>query len=460
MSRAGLAGVLAMVALLGGVSRATAQERPAYRAQRFDEDWSFLRDPARRDEAWDAWKYLPLGRPDWYVTLAGEERLRYERLDRPNFGAGPVDRDGYVLQRALASADVHFGTRVRMFLELQSGLAAGRRGGARPTDRDRLDANQAFVDVVIGRGTTVRAGRQEVAFGSGRLISPGESLNVRRAFDGVRVITRQRGVEYNLLLARPVTPRTGLFDDRASRDQHLWGAGLIAPHPWWRSARLGAYYLGLDRSRATFVQGTGRERRHTLGMRHWRTGAAWDVNGEVIVQWGRFAGAPIRAWAVSGDLGRTLSRVWRPRLGVRADLASGARDAADPALQSFNPLFPSATAYSGSSGLIGASNIADLTPTLRLTPHRRLTITTEVALYRRHRPGDGLYSVFVTPLRGAGDAATRAIGVVPAASITWQVDRHLTWTTAVSRFAPGAYLESVPPARPVQFATTVLTYRF
>lgn len=457
LARAGAAALAIVGVAVGGMA---AQERPAYRAQRFEEDWSFLRDRARRADPWDGWKYVPLWRSDWYVTLAGEERLRYERLDRPNFGAGPEDRDGYVLQRALFSAHLHAGRRVRVFVELQSGLAAGRRGGARPTDRDRLDVNQAFVDVVVGAGTTVRVGRQEVAFGSGRLLSPGESLNVRRAFDGVRAITTRRGVEYNVLLARPVSTRTGVFDDRSGADQHLWGAGLIAPHPVWPSARISAYYLGLDRQRATFVQGSGAERRHTLGTRTWRTTARWDVNAEGIVQWGRFAGAPVRAWALSGDLGTTLPRAWRPRLGIRTDIVSGDRDAADPALQSFNPLFPSATAYSGSSGLIGASNIVDVTPTLRLVPHPRLTVTAEAAMYRRQQRGDGLYSVFVTPLRGPGSSSAATIGLAPAASVSWQVDRHLVWTTAVSRFAPGAYLESVPPARPVSYATTVVTYRF
>lgn len=439
---------------------AEAQERPAYRQQRFEEDWSFLRDPARRDDPWDAWKYRPLGRRDWFVTLAGEERLRYERLDRPGFGAGTPDGNGYLLQRALFSADVHLGRRVRVFAELQSGLSGGRAGGPRPTDRNGLDISQAFVDVAPFAGVLVRAGRQEVAFGSGRLLSPGESLNVRRSFDGVRVSSRLRGAEFNVLLARPVLVRAGVFDDRSASDQRLWGAGVVSAHPLWRGARWSAYYLGLDRARAAFVQGVGAERRHTLGTRTWRTRPTWDVNAEGILQWGHFDGAPIRAWALSGDAGRTWSGAWRPRVGVRADVVSGDRDAAVPALQSFNPLFPSATAYSGSSGLIGASNIMDVTPTVRLSPFPGTTVALEAAMYRRHRRGDGIYSVFVTPSRGPGTSGERSVGVAPAASLTWQVDRHATVTAAVSTFLPGAWLESVPPAETVHFATLVLTYRF
>jgi hypothetical protein len=449
-----------MAMAMGMMCVCAAQERPAYRAQRFEEDWSFLRDPSRRDDPWDGWKYVPLPWHGWYVTVAGEERLRYERLDHPGFGAGPTDTNGYLLHRALLSADLHLGRRVRVFAELQSGLALGRAGGPRPTDRDRLDVNQAFVDVGLGGSLTVRAGRQEVAFGSGRLLSPGESLNVRRAFEGVRLTVRHRGVDYNGLLVQPVTTAAGVFDNGAAAGQSLWGVGLTSTHPWWRSARWSAYYLGLDRRRASFVQGSGAERRHTVGTRTWRATSGWDVNGEAIVQWGRFAGAPIRAWALSGDLGTTLRHRWRPRLGVRADVASGDRDATDARLESFNPLFPSATAYSGSSGLIGASNIIDVTPTVRVSPTTALTLTVEAAVYRRLQRGDGVYTVFVTPLRPPGPSPSRAIGVAPSAAVTVQVDRHLTWTTAASLFVPGTYLDSVPPARPVQYATTVLTYRF
>ena len=383
-----------MAMAMGTMCVGAAQERPAYRAQRFEEDWSFLRDPARHDDPWDGWKYLPLPWHGWYVTVAGEERLRYERLDHPGFGTGPADTNGYLLHRALLSADVHLGRRVRVFAEVQSGLATGRAG------------------------------------------------------------------EYNGLLVQPVTTEAGVFDNGTAAGQSLWGVGVISAHPWWRRARWSAYYLGLDRRRASFVQGTGAERRHTVGTRTWRATSRWDINGEAIVQWGRFAGAPIRAWALSGDLGTTLRHRWRPRLGVRADVASGDRDATDARLESFNPLFPSATAYSGSSGVIGASNITDVTPTVRVAPTTALTLTVEAAVYRRQQLGDGIYTVFVTPLRPPGPSPSRAIGVAPSASVTVQVDRHLTWTTAASLFVPGTYPDSVPPARPVQYATTVLTYRF
>ncbi|MGH9630016.1 MAG: alginate export family protein [Bryobacteraceae bacterium] len=50
-----------------------------------------------------------------------------------------------------------------------------RKGGPRPADEDHLDVHQAFVDAGLwqsGSGSlTLRLGRQEMAFGSLRLVS-------------------------------------------------------------------------------------------------------------------------------------------------------------------------------------------------------------------------------------------------------------------------------------------------
>ena len=54
--------------------------------------------------------------------------------------------------------------------------SAGSASGLRRRPAHRADASDL----------TIRLGRQEIALGSGRLISAGEGLNVRRGFDGVR----------------------------------------------------------------------------------------------------------------------------------------------------------------------------------------------------------------------------------------------------------------------------------
>src|SRR5262245_58218399 len=235
------------------------QSPPLFQPLRYDEDWSYLADESRRSEWLDRMKYIPLNERGWYLSLGGEARMRYEYFSQFNFGAGPQDDDGYLLQRYLLHADAHFGERVRVFTQLQSAIGSWRNGGPRPTDDDRLEAHQAFLDLKFGdeaESLTFRVGRHEMDFGSGRLISAGEGLNVRRSFDGVRVIYRQGQWLINGQVNKLVSIKPGLFNDGPDPSQTFWGVGVTRSRPKIRGGHQFAY-IGLDRKEGVFEQGSG-----------------------------------------------------------------------------------------------------------------------------------------------------------------------------------------------------------
>lgn len=448
-------------------SDASAQEvtRPAYQMFRSDEDWSFLADDARRTDSLDALKYVSLGRPHWYITLAGEIRERYELLDEPGFGLGPKDTNGYLLQRYLLSSDFHLGSSFRIFLELQSGLENGRKGGPRPTDVDRIDPHQAFFDWKLSSSEThevsLRVGRQEIGFGSGRLISPAEGLNVRRSMDGARLMVRTGKLAWNVMALRLVRTVPGSFDDVPDHRQSFWGAGVAAPHPFWKRASVSLYYVGLDRRDSVFEKGIGRGIRHTIGSRSWKNTAQWDFNYEGIAQWGSFRGLPIRAWALSEDTGYTLSRLrFRPRFSVRADIASGDGGRKDRTLGSFDPLFPAAPVYSGPSGVLGATNLIDVTPSIRFPLRKTLSLTLESSSFWRESLGDGVYNPLGILIRRGEVSQARYVTTAPSATITWQENRHLLYTVIYSHFFAGRFFDDALPARNVNFVATWVSFRF
>src|SRR5262249_41216923 len=163
---------------------------PSYKQLRYEEDWSFLRDPTRRDDVLDRIKYIPLGeKEDWYLTIGGEVRMQYERFGNPGWGRGPKDDSGYLLQRYMLHADLHLGDRARVFFQIKSGLESGRTGGPRPVDEDKLEVHQAFVDVTLPSGAerplVFRVGRQELLFVSAPLIAPPDDPNLRPNFHGL-----------------------------------------------------------------------------------------------------------------------------------------------------------------------------------------------------------------------------------------------------------------------------------
>jgi hypothetical protein len=151
------------------------KEEPAYNLLRYEEDYSCLKDPSRRSDFWDPIKYIPLcGREDWYVTLGGEVRERYEFYHDLNAGLAPANAQGNnqdFLERYLLYADVHLGPYFRFFVQTVTGLEDGRIGGPRPDiDRDPFGFHQAFADFILPLGAekdrlTARLGRQELEYG-------------------------------------------------------------------------------------------------------------------------------------------------------------------------------------------------------------------------------------------------------------------------------------------------------
>src|SRR5262249_56875862 len=288
---------------------------------------------------------------------------------------------------------------------------------------------QAFLDLKFGddaKSLTFRLGRHEMDFGSGRLISAGEGLNVRRSFDGLRGIYRQGPWLVNGPIDKLVSIKPGLFNDGPDSSQTFWGIGATLSRPKIRGGHQFAY-IALDRKVGRFDQGSGRERRHTViartyGASDTRAGP-FDYNFDTIFQWGflKSSGskAGIRAWALAADLGQTMRRIpLKPRLGLRADATSGDKDPSDQRLDTFNPLFPG-TAYSDTIGLIGAANSLALDPNARVAVTERGTLSAGVAFFWRVSAGHGIYGINLAPLPLWGRSRSPGAGNLRSLTLYW-----------------------------------------
>jgi hypothetical protein len=451
-----------MVIGTSGAAQETSSTR-LYLPDRADEDWSFLKDAPKTD-LWDPLKYLGLGREDWFVTLSAEVRYRPEGFRVRASDSRPGTVDNYLLQRYLFGADAHFGRRARLFGELQSGILNGRLGSPRPTDRNQLDLHQMFFEwrqpVRKDHRVTVKVGRQELAIGSTRLISASPGLNVKRSFDGAGISYRAPSWTVVVAAAQLVGLASGTFDDRPDRGQLFWGAAAGRRSPRFQRGELGAYYLGLDRTLSLYAQGTGPELRHTFGAKWSGAGTRLDLNYDGVFQWGTFRDVQVRAWAFASETGyRIATSGWRPRVSLRVDVASGDRDAGDPRLQSFNPLFPG-NSYSGAVGLLGPTNLTDLTPALTMWPRSNLTIGFEAPSYWRTSTGDGIYATDLRLLIPPGAGAGKYVGTNPGVLIVWQVTPHLQFQGVVTRFLSGGFLENTFVGPGFGFYSASAVYRF
>ena len=436
-------------------------EPPPYQPLRFNEDYRYLRDPARRTDVWDSIKYVPLrGNGEWYLSLGGELRERYEYFHHYLWGQGPQDPDGYLLQRYLLHADVHLGERLRFFGQLKSGLESGRTGGPRPPDEDELDLHQAFVDVVVDPHLTLRAGRQELLFGSSRLVSVREGPNVRQSFDGLRLLFSAAPRHVDAFVTVPVKTKRHVFDDASDDARLFWGLYAVGPLSVLPGGHVDLYYLGLSSTHAEFDQGAANELRHSVGTRLWGEPAPWDYNWEFVYQWGQFGSGAITAWTAASDTGYTLrSAPLQPRLGLKADIASGDRDPRRRGLQTFNALFPKG-AYFNEASLIGPANFFDVHPSLTLHLTEQVKVTADWDFFWRASVRDGVYGNAVNLVRSGQDSRARYIGSAATVEAEWEASRHVTLTADYTHFLAGSFLRQSGPGHDVDFIATWVTYKF
>ena len=395
-------------------------------------------------------------------------RERYEFFHNPEYGEGPADSRGnndYLLQRYLFHGDLHLGPHVRLFGQLMTTLEDGRIGGPRPEiDQNVFDAHQGFVDLIAPLGEkdslTARLGRQELEYGSGRLVSARGPPNNRRSFDAARLLLRSGDWAVDGFWGKPVRNWFDVFDDDRNPNKSLWGVYAVRPLPALPDGHADLYYLGFENKRGVFDQGIAYELRHTLGTRLWGQPKPWEYNFEFLWQFGRFGSGTIQAWAVASNTYYNFSQLpLKPRVGLTADITSGNRNLNTANLQTYNPLFPTA-AYFNLGDLGGPSNFIHLHPSLDLHLSEKLKTTFDWGFFWRTSVDDALYSISTFPIRSSRVSRERYSGSAPAVTVVWDPTRHVSVLASYVHAFPGPFFKADPPGKAVDFFTTWVTYKF
>ena len=456
-----LGSAVAAALLTAGAARATPPSpAPAFKPDRTAEDYSYLRDPARRGNWSDAYKFIPLDEGgSVYLSLGGEVRERVESFGAPRFGLAGGSADTYLLQRILTHADLRLGAHVRVFAQLGAYEAFGKRQLAAP-DEDHLDVQQLFVELRPAAGLSARAGRQEMMFNPlQRFVSLRDGTNVRQSFDGGRVTYNRGPLRLEAFLTRPVTLERGVFDDSRNRDQQFGGVYASLRLGAQGSSSIDAYWFVLGRENLAAGPLMGRERRHSLGLRYAGTSGRFDWDAEGVYQFGDSVGRDIGAWAASADLGYTISpSPLRPRLGLRFDTGSGDDDPADNRVGGFHPLFPSGP-YFNEANLTSWTNLVAIRPNVRIQPAERLTLQAAVQWKWREDIDDAVYLGPTAPLADTRNNLAREIGQAYTLDANFQVNRNLALRAYYLHHSAGEAIR-VAGGQSVDFVMGSATLRF
>jgi len=453
---------------------ASELQRPALQigsAGRFNEDWSVLRgvDLGTTDDPLDRLKFIPLTSDgSVWLSLSGQVRERAEYFRHFLFGASePKDTDAYLLSRFRLSADLHVTPYLRMFVEGKSSMALDRdlQGGRTTAFVDEVDLLNGFVDAMIPLGdrasVTLRGGRQELIFGSQRLVGPGDFTQVPRSFDGGTAIVRIADWTIIPFWAEAVPIVQKYRFNESTSDHKLFGIFSTGPLHLL-PVNLDLYWLGVDNAAATFNGTAGREHRQTLGGRAvgkiGQTPLDFEVEG--ASQFGSVGRGNIAAWMLTTVLGYALPIPQvSPRVYLEFDYASGDQRPGGT-VGTFNQLFPNAHSFLGYMDYIGRQNIISASGGLIMTPLRDLTLSLQQYFFWRASDRDALYNKAGAVLRSGTGTTARYVGAEMDLLATYNVTRHLQFYAGYSHFFTGEFIRKTGPSRDSDFLYGAIQYTF
>ena len=430
--------MISLFFLILAVTNARADET-GFKLMRQDENYSSLKGTT-------SLKHIPLNDDQSsYLSFGGEIRERYEYYSNYLWGR-PLNRgDGYFLHRIMAHSDFHL-ENCRFFVQLKSNTVSGKDFPPRPIDKDELDLHQAFFEY-----HGIRLGRQELNYGSGRIVSVREGPNVRQSFDAIKYSLKEENYKLDAFVSRPVESNPDVFDDSTDNHRALYGIYSTL------FSKLDLYYLGYFAEGAKYERGTGDEHRHSFGTRFFSSGKNFDYDYEALYQLGKFAEKNISAWTIATNTGYTFSELpLLPRIGFKADIASGDRKKGN-GFNTFNPLFPKG-AYFNEEAILGPANRSDIHPTLDLKITEKLTVRADWDFIWRNSLNDGLYNISMSKIQSE-NSPSRQIGSQLAFSTDYQISKNLYWFAQYVHFYAGNYLKDVSPGEDINYLTSWLTFK-
>ena len=434
-----------------------AQSTVNFKSLRYDEDYSTLSLDSNAT-FYSKMKNTSLDKNhNFSLSIGGELRSQYQFFKNENWGDAPEDNNGFLLNRALLHTDLKFKNKLRLFTQLQSSTAISRIT-PNAVEKNELDIHQLFLDYYFINSVeklTLRLGRQEVLFGSQRLVSVREGPNSRRAFDGAKLMFNSNTSTLSAFYLHEVNNVPDVFNDKITSNHKLFGTyNQFKKINYVQNIDL--YYLGTYNKKAVFSNGIGIENRSTIGTRIWNTSSKWSYDFEAVYQFGKINGQQISAYTLSSNTSFATNKT---KFGFKTEVISGDLKKEDNRLNTFNPLFPRG-AYFGLAALIGPENLIDAHPYLEYEITDRIVLGLGYDMFWRYSKYDGIYGANVKPIFDVSTSDQRNIGTQLGLNFEFQVNPFLNLTLEGTWFNNGKYIKEVSTGKDIYFTAFTMQYKF
>lgn len=433
----------------------------------FDIDFRYLEKPDHEKDFFDPLKRIHLN-DDWLLSFGGQFWYRYMHETDMNFGAPDADNK-FHLFRTRFHADLWYQDRFRLFAEFLDARTSGLDLPARPIEQNHTDMLNLFADIKLGQfldgPAYMRVGRQELIYGSQRLISTLDWANTRRTFQGIKTFWRTPTFDVDAFFVRPMITERNEFDNW-NKDQNFFG--LWGTYKPMKGQLLDLYILSLIDNRPvsqTNIQTgnilQGDSVLQTVGGR-----IAGDYNRflyeiEGMYQFGRRSHLDISAFAAATGVGYHLPLPMNPQFWLRYDFASGDSNPQDNRTNTFNHLFPFGHYYLGFMDLVGRQNMHDFNAQVTLHPQPWITFIAQYHRFYLANKRDFLYNAAgIGTLRDITGQSGSHIGDEIDFRVNFHVSRHQDVLVGYSKLFTGTFIENQRPGVSPDFFYAQYTFRF
>jgi len=420
----------------------------------FDADYRFLDDPNNTQFDWsDFYKRIHIG-DNWLLSVGGEERVRYQHEEGGYLRLFNGDND-YTLLRSRVYLDGWYQDIFRVYAEFYDARVNGQDLPPNPTDVNHSDFLNLFAELKIfewaDHPAYVRVGRQELLYGSQRLISPLDWANTKRTFQGVKAYWHGENWDVDAFWVQPVLINPTHFDSPDSGREFM---GIWTTYRPKKGTAVDAYFLHLDNSRPSNSLPLGGRGGalggysvNTIGSRYSgdQNHFLWDFEG--MYQFGEWVNEGDAAGGATTALGYQFADVpMDPEFWISWEYASGTFDPATTAQHgTFNQLFPFGHYYFGFLDLVGRQNISDLNMQFNLYPTKWILTMLQYHMFRLDSARDALYNAGGTAIRRdpTGRAGTDVGDEIDLVT-NFHLSQHQDILLGYSKLFAGQFIEHSP----------------
>lgn len=356
--------------------------------------------------------------PKW-ANVDVEFRHRFEYQDDLDFNGSVDDTTGFNLYRTRLNIAFLPVENFKLFSQFQDARIANSDFENKTTYENYMDVRQLYLeasnlfslDEVNLSKFGIRGGRQELSYGTQRLLGGFNWSNIAQTFDAGKIMLTFEDYKLNADIfggTKTQTKSPEEADDLYDGTSKDIIGGYYAAYKGIENMTVENYLIRRKTNKnISFGPSGSRELdEYTFGGRI--VGKVpdhrLDYEVEVAKQWGDFDYFDIDAMMTVVIVGYTLDHAWNPRLAFEFDYGSGDNDTSDETRRTFDNLFPTNHLFYGYMDRVSLQNLNDYSFQLSVSPTKKLKLETSLHLIYLDTAKDSLYNA----ARGVTRTATGA----------------------------------------------------